>query len=63
MVSEMTIDTLDSRVSNMEMSFTEMKEVLHVLVARKLDNASTATSPSSITTPVDVSNNASATGV
>ena len=62
-VSEMTIDTLDSRVSNMEMSFTEMKAMLHVLVARKPDNASMAASPSSINTNAGVSDDASATGV
>ena len=60
--SEMTIDTLGSRVTNMETDFSDMKAMLQILVARK-SNDSTVAQPPAITTAADASQNASADGV
>jgi hypothetical protein len=60
--SEMTLDTLGSRVTNMETDFSDMKAMLQVLVARK-PHDSTVTQPPDITPAADVSQSASADGV
>ena len=60
--SEMTLDTLGSRVTNMETDFSDMKAMLQILVARKPTD-STVTQPPASTTAADASQSASADGV
>ena len=59
--AEVTLDTLGSRVTNMETDFSDMKAMLQILVERKPYD-STVTQPSAITPAVDASNSASADG-
>ena len=58
-VSEMTMETLGSRVSMMETNFGEMKQMLSVLVANQMKNVGTAASPTN-NASADASKTASA---